>query len=61
MFSCPGVKVTEDFSVNSIPVVTTTVAINYSRNNFSLKGIFELKLGVKSTLRSNIYVEFIGC
>ena len=54
----PGVKVTENFPVNSISVVTARVAINYSRSNFSLKGIFELKLGVNSTLRLKIYVEF---
>ena len=44
-------KVTEGFSVTSNLVVTTRLAINYSRAGFFLKWIFETKQDVQLTLR----------
>ena len=58
VFSHSGIKVTEGFSAISNLAVTTRIAINYSRADFLLKGIFETKYSVKSTLRSKDYFQF---
>ena len=66
MFRRSGKKMLESFYVISNLVVTTRVAVDYSREDFFLKGIFKSKQIAKSASKSksilnplNASVDFI--
>ena len=52
MFRCSSEKMTERFSVIFNPEVTARLAVDYSREDFFLKGIFKSKQIAKSASKS---------
>ena len=48
MFTCSSKKMSESFTVMNKLAFTTRIAVDYSRENFSFKEIFESKQVTKS-------------